>query len=1025
MGSPSALSVAYAMLPSMQTKTVSPVFVGRALERAVLAEGLTAARGGAPQAVLIGGEAGVGKTRLVEEFLEQASRSGAVAAVGACVEVGADGLPFAPVSTVLRALYRQLGEELTRAAAGFGGELARLLPELGEPTAAVRAARDVEVRGRLFELTARLLESLAQERVLVLVIEDLHWSDRSTRELLGYLFRSLQGGRVLIVTTYRSDDIHRRHPLRPFLAELDRQRTVRRLELARFTRDEVRSQLAGIRGTRPPEELLDQVYRRSDGNAFFVEELASLSDGCETGGISDSVRDLLLVRVETLPETAQRVVRIAAEGGSKVEYALLRAVTGLGEDELIEALRAAVGASILRADEDGTYRFRHALVREAVDDDLLPGERTRLSRRFAEALEADPALVAADERPARLATYWYHAHDPAKALPAVVSAATGARCQHAYAEQLQLLERGLELWDSAPTEVRQNLRVAEDAESYPLCACADETLSFLDMLAEITLAARYAGEPERGLSVVNRALRVLDGLGHPLRAAWFWTEKSRLVRTLGRGSGWEQLSTAQELLRGFPPSPVHARVLSEAALWGAVFRPGPGSLAIADRAVELSREVGDENTALSALVSRGGLLIESGRGDAGVADLRAVAERVVQSDMVGVFTRSHINLQSLLESMGRSEEALAVAEEGIRLAYRYGLRDTQSWIHGNRSDALFSLGRWTEAEAAALDAQRSAQAPVSRSLAAQRLVRLALARGDLATAESEMAVMREHHRTYSGAAPQYAHPAAQYHIAFAAAQGRTLDARRHLAEAVAAGLAPGTGCYTWPMVDAAAEAESAARGVPAAEPGQAEAIARIREYAASLSRDYPVWAAYAPLVEAELRRAEGFSSAAGWAAVEAEFAGLGRPYELARVRVRRAEALLAEGDREGAGAQLALAHDAAARLGARPLLEESERLAQRGRLPLVPGTGPAPGEDPGSFGLTPRERDVLTLVAAGRSNRQIAGELFISPKTASVHVSNILAKLEVSGRGEAAALAHRLGIVGAGRDSVAGGPAAR
>ncbi|WP_234348021.1 helix-turn-helix transcriptional regulator [Streptomyces specialis] len=1007
----------------MQTRTVSPVFVGRGPERAVLSEGLVRAGEGEPQAALVGGEAGVGKTRLVEEFLAEARGAGALTAVGACVEVGADGLPFAPVSTVLRALHRHLGEELTRAAAGFGGELARLLPELGEPGEAVRAARDVEVRGRLFEMTARLLESLAQERLLVLVIEDLHWSDRSTRELLGYLFRSLQRGRVLLLTTYRSDDIHRRHPLRPFLAEVDRMRTVRRMELARFTRDEVRRQLAGIRGTAPSPELLDQVYRRSDGNAFFVEELASITEGCGRGMISDSVRDLLLVRVEALPETAQRVVRIAAEGGSKVEHGLLRAVAGLCEDDLIEALRAAVGSSILRVDEeDGAYRFRHALAREAVDDDLLPGERSRLARRYAEALEADPALVPGDELQARLATYWYRAHDAAKALPAVLSAAAWARRRHAYAEQLQLLERALELWDDAPAEVRAGLRIAEDAESYPLCDCADDTLSFLDMLAEMTLAARFAGDSERGVSVVNRALRLLDGLDHPLRAAWFWTEKSRLVRWGGRGNGWKELATAQELLRGFPPSPVHARVLTEAASWGVIFDPGPGSLAIAERAVELAREVCDEHAELNALLSRGGLLIETGRGEAGLADMRGVARRVVTSDMVGVFTRSHVNLQSLLEGMGRSEESLAVADEGIALAYRYGLRDTQSWIHGNRADALFSLGRWAESREVAEEARRTAQLPVTRALAAQRLVRLALGRGDWETAEAELAVMREHHLSHDNSAPQYAHPAAQYAISLAAARGRILDARQVLRETLDRGLSPGTGSYTWQMVAAAALAESEARGVPAAEPGRAEAIALIRECAAGLARDYPVWAAYAALVEAELRRAEGRAVPADWAAVAAAFEGLTRPAELARVHTGWAETLLSEGDREAAAPLLARAHAAAEDLGARPLTEEIGRLAQRARLSLVPREAGEP--EPGGaerFGLTPRELDVLALVAAGRSNRQIAQELFISPKTASVHVSNILAKLAVSGRGEAAALAHRLGLLGPDPADVAAG----
>ncbi|WP_241562421.1 helix-turn-helix transcriptional regulator [Streptomyces hoynatensis] len=993
----------------MQSRTVSPVFIGRGTERASLEEALARAEEGAPQAAVIGGEAGVGKSRLVEEFLTRARTSGAVTATGVCVEVGAEGMAFAPVSTVLRGLYRQLGEELSQAAGGFGGELARLLPELGRPALGGHPLWDGEVRGRLFELTARLLETLAQERLLVLVVEDLHWSDQSTRDLLGYLLRSLQRGRLLLLATYRSDDIHRRHPLRPFLAELDRLRTVRRLELPRFSREEVRGQLCGILGAEPSPELWEQVYLRSDGNAFFVEELASVS-GDGQGMLSDSVRDLLLVRVEALPETAQRVVRLVAEGGSKVEYGLLRAVSGLGEDELIEALRAAVGASILHADEDDTYRFRHALMREAVDDDLLPGERSRLRRRFAEALEREPGLVAPGALPARLASYWYHAHDPAKALPAVLKASTGARCQHAYAEQLHLLERALELWDSVPMELRTSLRIAEEAESYPLCDCSDEVLSQLDLLAEMVLAARFAGEPERGVSLIKRALRALEGRGHPLREAWFWTERSRLMRNLGRSNGWEELARAQKLIEDMPPSPVHARVVTEAAVWGAVYEPGPGTLTVAERAVALCEEVGDELDGLHARLSRAAMLVETGRGDEGFAVFREVAGRVEDEDLVGVFTRSHINLQSLLESTGRSEEALEVAEEAMRMAYRYGLRDTQSWISGNRSDALFSLGRWEEAKAAALEARKHARTPTTRALAAQRLVRLALAQGDLAAAGEGLQRMEEAHRYYEGPAPQYAHPAAQYRIAFAAAEGRILDARRLFAQAVDAGLAPGCGCYTWPMLDAAVLAESQSRGVPAAEPGHAEALARIRGLAAELRRDYPVWAAYGLMVEAEAARAEGTAKVADWAAACAAFEELTRPYELARSRARLAEALLAEGERERAGALLAQAHAVAAGLGAEPLVAEMARLAQRGRLSLQEQS--AGSCEPETFGLTPRERDVLALVAAGRSNRRIAEELFISPKTASVHVSNILAKLEVGSRGEAAALAHRLGIVG-------------
>ncbi|MFE6129957.1 ATP-binding protein, partial [Streptomyces sp. NPDC056437] len=397
------------MLGTVETMSVSPVFVGRAGELSVLTDALARAAGGGasgspagePQALLVGGEAGVGKTRLVEEVLAEACRRDAVVAVGGCVEIGADGLPFAPFSTALRALHRQLPEELAAAAAGQEHELARLLPELGERHE--RSRHDEEGMARLFELTARLLERIATDRTVVLVLEDMHWADASTRHLLAYLFRTLRRGRLVVIATYRSDDVHRRHPLRPFLAELDRMRTVQRIELTRFNRGEVHRQLAGILAAEPEPPMVDRVFERSDGNAFFVEELArSMADRCPS--LPDSLRDILLVRIEALPEDAQRVARIVAEGGSTVEYGLLFAVARLSEDELIEALRAAVGANILLATPDGDgYRFRHSLAREAVSDDLLPGERSRLNRRYAEALEADPTLVRNEERVMRLA----------------------------------------------------------------------------------------------------------------------------------------------------------------------------------------------------------------------------------------------------------------------------------------------------------------------------------------------------------------------------------------------------------------------------------------------------------------------------------------------------------------------------------------------------------------------------------------------------------------------------------------------
>ncbi|MEU3606326.1 AAA family ATPase [Streptomyces sp. NPDC035033] len=1009
---------ACAMLGAVETRSVSPVFVGRAGELTALTEALSRATAGEPQALLVAGEAGVGKTRLVEEFLDAACETGAVVALGGCVELGADGLPFAPFSAALRALRRRLPEELTAAADGHEGELARLLPELGDPGGP--DAGDEDATARLFELTVRLLERLAADRTLVLVLEDLHWADTSTRHLLTYLLRTLRRGRIAVVATYRADDIHRRHPLRPLLAELDRMRTIRRIELPRFTRTEVHRQLTGILAAEPAPGLVDEIFDRSDGNAFFVEELvASRSCGDGAGPLSDSLRDLLLVRVEALPEDAQRVVRIVAEGGSTVEHGLLAAVSRLSEDDLIEALRAAVGANILLAAPDGDgYRFRHSLVREAVSDDLLPGERSRLNRRYAEALEAAPDLVRPDERATRLATYWYHAHDPAKALPAVLDASVATRKRHAYAEQLRLLERAMELWDKVPAEVRAGLRPIDYADAYPACGCDPGThpLRHLDLLAEAAVAARLCGERERALKIGKMALRLLDGEDEhdPLRAAWFWTEKARLQSNLGRGDGRAEIARAQELVKGLPPSAVHATVLVAAAGWGMLRSPGPEALATAERAVEYARLVKAEPIELNARLTHGTITVGAGDVDAGLAEMHEVRERAVVLGQYSEAARAHINISSALESLGRSHEAVEVADAGIRLARSYGLVESVGWVEANRTDSLFSLGRWDEARELAERLLHSATSTKPRGSASLRLAQIAVARGDLEAAGHRLAEARAVYGTRDPI-PQYALKLSHVTAALAAAEGRLADVRAELASAAEAGFPPATHRYGWPLVLTAVTAEADSRGLPAAAEGRAEALATIRRCVRGLATPAPVWRAYSLHVSEELARAEGRESAARWAEVVAAHEPLERPHQLARARHRLADALLVEGGRrEEAAALLRQVHATATALGARPLREDVELLAARARIALAetPAPGaPEPGPEGDAFGLTPREQDVLRLVAAGRTNRRIAEELFISPKTASVHVSNILAKLGVSGRGEAAAMAHRLHLL--------------
>ncbi|WP_086832448.1 helix-turn-helix transcriptional regulator, partial [Streptomyces sp. NRRL B-24572] len=972
------------------------------------------ASAGEPQALLIGGEAGVGKTRLIEEFLDTAHEQDAVVALGGCVELGADGLPFAPFSAALRALRRRLPDELTAAADGHEGELARLLPELGDPGSHEPA--DEDSTARLFELTVRLLERLAADRTIVLVLEDLHWADASTRHLFTYLLRTLRRGRIVVVASYRADDIHRRHPLRPLLAELDRLRTIRRIELSRFTRTEVHRQLTGILAAEPDPGLVDEVFERSDGNAFFVEELVvSHEAGCAVGQLSDSLRDLLLV--ETLPEAAQRVARIVAEGGSTVEYGLLAAVSQLPEDELIEALRACVGKNILLAVPDGEgYRFRHSLVREAVSDDLLPGERSRLNRRYAEALEADPGLVRPHERATRLATYWYHAHDPEKALPTVLRASVETRKRHAYAEQLSLLERAMELWDKVPGGVRDSLRPIDHADAYPACGCEPETsLRYLDLLAEAAVAARLAGERERAAKICRTALRILDfEENDPLRAAWFWTEMARLQSNLGKGDGWPEIARAQELVKGLPPSAVHATVLVGAAGWGMLRNPGPEALAAAERAVEYARFVKAEPIELNARITLGTIMVSAGDTEGGLATIHEARERTIALGQYHEAARAHVNLSSSMEAIGRSREAVEIAITGIELARSRGLVDSAGWIRANLAESLLALGEWDRSkEEAELLLRSGASSTKPGGTALLQLAHLATARGESARAAEHLAEARTRYGTRDPI-PQYTLPTAQAEIAVAAAEGRLADVREQLAATAETGFPPGTHRYGWPLVLTAITAEADSRGLPAADEGRAGAIALVRRCVRGLATPAPVWEAYSRQVSEELARAEGRETAARWAEVVAAWEPLERPYQLARARHRLADALLVEGGRrEEAADLLREAHATAVRLGARPLREDVELLAARARLSLAPekqAPAPAePGED--GFGLTPREQDVLRLVAAGRTNRQIAEELFISPKTASVHVSNILAKLGVAGRGEAAALAHRLHLL--------------
>ncbi|WP_405771728.1 helix-turn-helix transcriptional regulator [Actinacidiphila glaucinigra] len=1018
----------------MEDVMVSPVFIGRDEEMATLTRALVDAAAGESRMVLVGGEAGVGKSRLVAELAEAARSRGALVAVGGCIETGAEEVPFAAPLAALRSALRQSAGGSADDMGPFPmadlpTELSGIMPELGHVASEMfdsgASFLPHEGPARMFELTLGLLERLSAERALVLVLEDLQWADASTRHLLLYLFRSLRSGRVLIIGTYRSDDLHRRHPLRPFLAEAARLRNLLRITLPAFTWDEVRAQVTALLGAPADPSVVDRTLERSDGNAFFVEELVHAGRLGPDAALNDTLRDLLLARIHALPDAAQEVVRIAAVSGGAVPHALLRAASDLPEAELVEAVRAVVDSQLFRATPDG-YRFRHTLVLEAADDDVLPGERGRLSRRSAEALEAHPTLAPAEEYSARLAGYWAGAHEPARAFNYYVTAAAEAKERYACTEQLHLLTRAMELWETIPSAARTSLRapgtlVAQD----PALGAGTEEFVYTDLLAEAVVAARISGEWDRGVTLCRKALALPDSQVNTLRRAWFWTEHAQLVQDLGLGDGKKELDHAQDLVRELPSSAVHADILGRIAAWGARHQPGPDSMRAAERAVGYAREVGDAYGELNARVTRAWLLTGTDEFEESVTELREVLRRAQELRAVALIGRVCIMLPSVLEGLGRSAEAVTAGDESAELCRGLGLANVESWVHSNRALSLFSLGRWLESARAAEEAARLARSRKARGIVAALNAETESVRGESREAARHLSAARELYGTRDPQ-PQLLIPLATVAVRIAAREGRLGDARRELFTALSRGLPATTVRYSLPLLHAAAAAEAAA-WVPGRNAERDQVIAAVRAHAAVITVRVPVWQAYQLMIEVELARAEGDPCPEAWARAVDALTGLERPYELAFARSRwAADALAVRTPRPNVAAVLNQAWETARSLGARQLHSDIEALARRGGIALPKGDELSDGISPTSRqasatggpsatalrALTVREAEVLRLVARGYSNGRIAKALFISQKTVSAHVSHILAKLGVSSRTEAAALAHRLGFDG-------------
>ena len=981
------------MLESVVANRVSPVLVGRGEHLSALEQALATADHGAPAAVLLGGETGVGKTRLVTEFAGRVADHGR-ALIGNCLELGAAGLPFAPFTAVLRQLVGDLGADGVRAllAGRPSTELGRLLPELADTAGPPDEAYQGEARARLFEQLLGLLRGLGQDAPLALIIEDAHWADASSRDLLTFLIANLPVARLLIVVTFRSDELTRTHPLRPLLAELGRIGWVERTDLPRLTRPEAAAQMAAILGQEPSPAEIDTVFARTEGNPLFVEHLI----GCE-GQVPASLRDMVFASVHRLPDETRELLRLASAGGIRQGHALLARVSGLADDDLARALRPAVAANVLLADGDG-YQFRHALIQEVMHSDLLPGEHGRLHARYAEAIAANAMLVPAGRASISLAHHWYLAHDLTGALVSAWHAAAEAGRALAHAEQLGMLARVLELWDRVPDAGE---RIGAD---------------HVQVLEQAAAAAELAGESDRGLAFATVAVQEVDATADPARAAVLLDRRARLAAQGNLDASSDDLTEALRLVSDGRHEGVRARLL--ASLANVLYKQNLHDRArsAAEEALAIAGEEKEAATQAQALFALAMLAPQGSDVLPILTRARAAAEEARDYSLIVL---AAINESHVLEGMGEHVWAAEVARDGLTWAAGFGMSRTSGAVLAvNVAEPLVAAGRWSDAAEVITGAVAAPSTGPHRSELWRLAGTVALGRGDLDAADYALARASDLLATTPYRQQRHL-PHAQLEIELAAARGRVAEALTAAMDVLTTHDLQVIPRYGWPPLVAiarvAADALTQPRAAQAA--GEAELATELltlaTERAAKLDVVGPVQAAQKITFQAEVARAEVAASdrlTLWWAAVAA-WEELDEPLPLGTALYRLAEALLASpADRAAAEAPLLRAPGIASDLGAGRLLAEVRQLARRARVALPTD---ADERQRATSVLTPRETEVLGLVAAGASNAAIASELFISAKTVSVHVSSILAKLGAASRSEAAAIAHRDGLLAA------------
>ncbi len=978
---------ASAMMETMTRRVSSDRIIGRAgeieLGRTALASVLEDDPSRRVSLLLVSGEAGIGKTRLLDELLADTRDRGALTVCGRCLEHGGEVRPLSAIAEILA--------ELEPIADGFGialhPELAPLVTGSGdgEPTALSRwpARLDDQVRSILHDISVR--------RPLVVAIEDLHWADQTTRGVLVSLLRARGLERVVLVGTYRSDEMHRRHPLLPVLAEIERTIRCERIDLTALPDGDIAELAEAIIGGHVTETTARDLSRRCGGNPFYAEEIVAA--GLDRERPPTGVRHVVLARSQSLGPDAIRCVEAAATLAAPVDPLVLRETSELDLDRYQAAVDELCRERFLNETQVG-FRFRHDLVREVFLDELLPGERTALFARAATALERHRP-----EHLGEIARLRVAAAQLPEALRASIAAATAAEAIGAVAEASESYHRALDIW----------CRVEQPDE---LAGC-----SHLQLLRRAARAADLARDFDRAVEL-GRLAADAAAEGDPFVEGAILYELALYTWNSSSPGLDDVIERALRVIPTEPPSAERARMEIRRANRLRMRGEADEAEVLLRRAAETAQTVGDPGVEADARSTMGLDRAIFGDEDA-LAEVYDALALATTADVGDIITKINVNLSNTLVFMGRFEQAAQVCDDGVEVAERHGLMAVHGILmQGNGLEALEPLGRWDEAQAIVED--------ITRRHGADSVHRWASA----LVGWSQIEINRGNYRA---AAPIYVRGFELRSSGYYSGDlGQLGSGLIELAAAGAAPLVITDDVDAWIRELPPNEASWAARLVavaarhlvpPATGGGHRRVAAAVDgwiDHVQRIADDHymvvpPALDAWLAEARAEVASTRGARDPEAWAGVAASWEALACPYFAARARYRQADALLmatggrAAADREVATSLLTDALDTADRLRAEPLRHDVADLAHRARLRLVDETGndDADTRFEAPFGLTRRELEVLRLVTEGRSNGEIGEQLFVSRKTASVHVSNILRKLGAANRIEATAIARR------------------